>query len=788
MYNGRERLCDLKGTTKMKELVKEREMHFPVDFNVTGRLKAAAGHMAAVISGFLSAGAVMLGGMSPLGTALVAGLPLKYVPAASLGTLSGYIFPLFGKGGLKYIAALLAVTVIRLLLSGTRKIQLTAVMSAIIAGAVLTGVNVASAGGDVLGKGAVGLAEGMMAGGCAYFLNRSSEILSKRHNGLTDEQTASLLISANLALTALYNVGADGISSGVIASIVFILLAARYGRSGMAAVCSVSAATAAFLSGCKIEAALLLCISGLAAGVMSGIGKIAAACAPAAVSAVYVLSTAAAPNASAMLIESVAGGVVSLLIPRTVCAKVGSLLSPVVRTPDTDGLRRTLTMRLGLASSALHGVTGTVDDVAKCLGTFNKHDMSEVLSEVENDACRGCRFSLYCWEKQRDTTTAAVLGMSDAIRRHRPVGMADVPAEFSENCLRPEQFENAVTRYYSDYLSSLAAEKRISEMREIMSDQMNGIADMLSELSDEFKTAQSYDTALAARLAKSLSAVDVHADECCCFSDKYGRMTVELRILTAPEIPLSRSKLLERIEDTCERDFEPPMINRCGKGYYITATEKAVYSVDAHVTQFNQGKNQHCGDTCRWFFDGRGRMISVISDGMGSGGRAAVDSAMAAALCEKLLTAGFGYDCTLKLLNSAMLYKSTDESLATVDISCFDLHTGRTELLKAGAAPTVVRRSGRTGRAECRSLPVGILHEIGFDRATVTLKEGDVLLMMSDGVCTDGTDWICAELEAFKDGSAKQLSEQIATAARRRRHDGHEDDITVFAAVIEKAV
>ena len=80
------------------------------------------------------------------------------------------------------------------------------------------------------------------------------------------------------------------------------------------------------------------------------------------------------------------------------------------------------------------------------------------------------------------------------------------------------------------------------------------------------------------------------------------------------------------------------------------------------------------------------------------------------------------------------------------------------------------------------------MHEIGFDRATVTLKEGDVLLMMSDGVCTDGTDWICAELEAFKDGSAKQLSEQIATAARRRRHDGHEDDITVFAAVIEKAV
>ena len=99
-----------------------------------------------------------------------------------------------------------------------------------------------------------------------------------------------------------------------------------------------------------------------------------------------------------------------------------------------------------------------------------------------------------------------------------------------------------------------------------------------------------------------------------------------------------------------------------------------------------------------------------------------------------------------------------------------------------------MRRNGHTGRAECRSLPAGILHEVGFDKATVTLAEDDILLMMSDGVCTDGTDWICAEVEAFHDGGAKQLADRIATGARRRRKDGHDDDITVFAAIIEKAV
>jgi stage II sporulation protein E len=155
---------------------------------------------------------------------------------------------------------------------------------------------------------------------------------------------------------------------------------------------------------------------------------------------------------------------------------------------------------------------------------------------------------------------------------------------------------------------------------------------------------------------------------------------------------------------------------------------------------------------------------------------------------ERLLRAGFGYDCALKIVNSSMLFKSSDESLATVDISCIDLYTGATELLKAGAAPTVIRRSGRTGKAESTSLPAGILRDVGFDRATVSLKAGDILLMMSDGVCATGTDWICAELEAHKNGSAQQLAERIAACARKRRNDGHDDDITVMAAILEKAV
>ena len=772
----------------MKEIAKENEVGFANVLDIKVKLPIILLHILALVAGYLAAGTSLWGGIAPLGIAITAGINVRYMPSAGLGALFGYILPLSGIGGLKYVAGLLGVTAIRLILHSINSAPSGAISSAVTAAVVMSGVGLAAAGKNFFGDGALGIAEGMLAGGGAYFIRRATEVKWGRPSAMSEEQTASILIALNLLLTALYPISIDGISLGRIAAGVLILFSARYGRASAAAVCSISAAVAVCVSGGKIEIAAVMCFLGLAAGVLSGMGRIPSACAPAAITALWVVISSASRLSTAMFAESVVSGIVFLLIPKTVSVKIGKLIAVPTKTPDSNGLRRTLTMRLGLASTALRGVSETVDEVSRCLSITKKPNFSSVLHAVENDACRGCSFMLYCWEKERKMTIDAVLGISEAIRRCQPISLAEVPPEFREKCLRIERFEDSLVKHYTDFLGNVAAEKRVTEMREVVSDQMNGIADMLNELSEEFRTAEEYDIKSANRISAALGELDIRVDECACVIDKFGRMTVEIRLLEVPELPLNRARILARIEEVCDRDFEPPEINRAGKCCYITVTEKAVYSIDAFVTQFNQGKNQHCGDTCKYFTDGRGRFISIISDGMGSGGRAAVDSAMTAGLAERLIKAGFGYDCTLRLVNSAMLFKSSDESLATLDISCFDLHSGRLELLKAGAAPTLVRRNGRTGRAECRSLPAGILHEVGFDKASITLKDDDILLMISDGACTDGTDWICAELEAWRGGGAKQLSEHIATAARRRRQDGHDDDITVFAAIIEKAV
>ena len=238
----------------------------------------------------------------------------------------------------------------------------------------------------------------------------------------------------------------------------------------------------------------------------------------------------------------------------------------------------------------------------------------------------------------------------------------------------------------------------------------------------------------------------------------------------------------------CERDFDIPNVSEVGGEVYIALTEHAVYKIDIGVEQIAANGSNMCGDAYKYFNDGKGHFIMILSDGMGTGGRAAVDGAMASGLMSRLIKAGFGYNCSLRILNSSMLFKSTDESLATVDIASIDLFTGQTMLYKAGAAPTIVRRSGKTGKAESTSLPAGILREIGFDRATVKCKAGDIVVLMSDGAIGSGTDWIRAEIEAWRDGSAQNLAAHLCECAKRRRNTPHDDDITVMVSIINKTV
>ena len=152
---------------------------------------------------------------------------------------------------------------------------------------------------------------------------------------------------------------------------------------------------------------------------------------------------------------------------------------------------------------------------------------------------------------------------------------------------------------------------------------------------------------------------------------------------------------------------------------------------------------------------------------------------MASGILSQLIKAGIGFDTSLKIVNSALVVKSGDESLATVDMAVLDLFSGSLEVRKAGAPITILRKNGQARRVDAPSLPVGILNETRFAKANEILEEGDLLVMMSDGALAAGDEWVCESVEQWQGQDAQDLADELVASAVARRSDGHDDDITV---------
>lgn len=749
--------------------------------------RAAVRQVITALFGFLAARTALLGEYAPFGVAVAAGVPLIYSAAAALGAAVGYFLPVTGGSGFRYLAAVVCIGMIKFLIPRSFKGGRSPAFCACVAlatGCVTSAVVLAS--GHTDWQTLLSLAvECFASAGAAYFVATAYAVdFSNGIRSLSPNETVSFIFLLGILLMAFSGVSFAGVTAAQILGCAIVMASARCGGEKGGALAGASLGFFVSLTDSdRLWLAGAYALGGLLAGVFTALGDIGCAVVFNATLAVFVLlnaSTASLP----VLYASLCASLIFLLLPRKWKTPVAALFAPQPEMPRLDGLRKAVTMRLQFASEALGDISETVETVAQRLSQIQTPDFEQLMHRVEADACARCSLRKYCWEDSRETIVAELAAMTKGSISPEAAG-----EELKKVCSHLDALCGSLALHYGELVAHRAAQRRVDEVRGVLIDQFSGISDMLYDMACELETARRYDFEAARRVESVLRRLDIIPTDIGCCIDRTQRMTVEIRVQAGKPARFNRMTLMKEISLACDRDFDPPCIHFAHDCALITLSERAEFAVDIGVFSLSMNDAKLCGDATEQFTDGRGRQILILCDGMGTGGRAAVDSAMAAGLMERLLKSGFGYDCALKIANSAMRFKSTDESLSTVDLCAIDLYTGRAELYKAGACPTVVLRSGRTAKAECTSLPAGIVREIGFDSAAVMLKAGDMVVMFSDGATSEGVDWICAEVEAWHgSGTAQQLAEHLARSARRRRSDGHDDDITVMVSVMEKAV
>ena len=187
-----------------------------------------------------------------------------------------------------------------------------------------------------------------------------------------------------------------------------------------------------------------------------------------------------------------------------------------------------------------------------------------------------------------------------------------------------------------------------------------------------------------------------------------------------------------------------------------------------------------------------GKYLLAISDGMGSGPEAMKSSKIAIKMLERLLTAGFDKDVSLKLINSTLVANTKEDMYATLDIEILDLFNGNMEFIKNSACPTYVKRNGEVQLLKSVALPTGILNNVDLVVYDYDLQDGDILVMCSDGIIDSNKEylnkqvWLKYLLEDIESTDAQKIADIIIGEAIDNDFGVQKDDMTVIVAKIKK--
>ena len=741
--------------------------------------------------GFIMANGSVFGAYAPFGISMVSAVPFQNVFSSFIGSLLGYIVFSGSGNNFRYIAAMAAVIAIRWTLNDIKKLNRHSFFAFVVCfvPTLATGLAMMSVSGFTAKDTVLYIIESLIGGAGAYFISRTVVMINgtKSLGMLMPQEVACLVLCGCIGILSLANVCIGSLSVGRILAVVVVLMSARYGGITGGAVSGISTGIVLGLSSNAFSfLGASYAFGGLMAGLFSPVGRVATAVAFIISNAVISIQTGDLTTVIQGLYEVTASTLIFIVLPKN----AGKFITGVFTSKDSDehseGLRRSIIMRLDFASKALSDVSSDVEEVSEKLSHIITPTIDGVYSNAVENVCQRCGMRVFCWEHRDGVTLQSFDYVSEKLRKEGSITAEDFREDFRKKCCRTVEMASSVNKYYENYLASEAAQRRVDEVRTVVAGQFCGLGDILGEMAEEYENYEFFDNENSERICMMLKGLGLVPVDVSCHIDYMGRMTVEIETADIDRKKIKRAVIMKEISSICGRRFDSPSVTAAYGRCRIVLCERPCYDVEIATSQHISGSGQLCGDHLRYFNDGMGRMITVLSDGMGTGGRAAVDGGMAVSIMSKLIKAGLGFDCSLKVVNSALLVKSGDESLATLDVVSVDLYSGDTDFMKAGAALSFIRKDGDMYRVETPSLPVGILPEIEFTYTEDTLSEGDIIVMVSDGATATGEEWIEHIISSWEDKSMQQLADLITDEATARRNDGHDDDITVIAMQIKK--
>ncbi len=342
--------------------------------------------------------------------------------------------------------------------------------------------------------------------------------------------------------------------------------------------------------------------------------------------------------------------------------------------------------------------------------------------------------------------------------------------------------------------------KKINENRKSVSTQLNGVSEVISDIANQIQenTEDKYKKEKE-EIKKLLEEREINVKDISIEDDGDKRFVVNLYTDVCKNVEGSKC-YFKRIAFVLENILKTKMVlqkQECGlreekDACMFRFTTEDKYSMQVGVAKSKKYNSIISGDTTIQTRLEDGKYLLAISDGKGSGPEARKSSKIAIKMLERFIKSGFNKDTALKLINSIIENNTEDDMYATLDVNILDLYNGKMEFFKNGACPTFVKRNRNVEILKSVSLPTGILDTIDLVQYNYDLRDGDIVVMCSDGVLESNTElrnkelWIKYLLEDLETDDAQRIADIMLSEARDNNFGQEKDDMSVICFRIDK--
>lgn len=422
----------------------------------------------------------------------------------------------------------------------------------------------------------------------------------------------------------------------------------------------------------------ILCMFGLLIGVCRELGKIMSIAAALIYGAgIYALFPAYMGD---NMVKGLLGAVVIFaMLPRTIIFRY----EENINTEDDDGIK-------SIFEERLMNMAKTFDSLSK---SFVKEEMDEYGFPISGN-------SIYFMEenmtKTQEEKEESALKMSDRIWRNK-----------------------------------------FDESRMLMSRQLEQISKIIEEYSKQVYDFVRISDKEQDYIRNRLKAKKIYLDKIVGIENKRNKKEYLVTAKCEKGATIGSREIAEVISEAMGKTYIPS--KNCRKlisSEYTTTTyveENNFYVLHAMAGRA-RGENGISGDNYSLRELDNGQLLMGLSDGMGCGTSACLESETVIELLEQLLDSGFDADTSMRMINSVMVMNSHEDHPATLDYGVLDLHSGVCDLIKIGAAATYVKRGKWVETIKSTSMPLGIFSEVDYESTSKKLYDGDMIIMVSDGV------------------------------------------------------